>query len=140
MLKFFRSIRKKLIYHPSKGRTGDNVRKLASPSCMYLLYAIGEILVMVIGKPCPVRDNIWVETMESPKTHRAVRYGICINPDMGHKPYGVPTARCIRGYTLFLPICSPSGTGIIRRIESSLQMIKSKLNNNEPAYHATLKQ
>ena len=75
MLKFFRSIRKKLIYHPSKGRTGDNVRKLASPSCMYLLYAIGEILVMVIGKPCPVRDNIWVETMYSPHAHRAVSTG-----------------------------------------------------------------
>ncbi|MCC5941540.1 MAG: hypothetical protein JJU37_08370 [Balneolaceae bacterium] len=40
MLKFFRKTRKKLILHPSKGRTGDNVRK-------YLLYAIGKIQPMI---------------------------------------------------------------------------------------------
>jgi hypothetical protein len=75
MLKFFRTIRKKLIEQ-------NNVRK-------YLLYAIGEILLVVIGKPCPVRDNIWVETMYSPHAHRAVRlrpptgwYGICGNLDI----------------------------------------------------------
>jgi len=114
MLKFFRTIRKKLIDHPSNGRTEDNVRK-------YLLYAIGEILLVVIGKPCPVRDNIWVETMYSPHAHRAVRYGICINPDMGHKPYGVPTARGSRLALCFLPIYCPYGTSSIREIPLSLK-------------------
>ena len=96
MLRIFRHIRKKLMEHPSKGRTGDNVRK-------YLLYAIDEILVMVIGKPCPVRDNIWVKTMESPKTHRAVRlrpstswYGIYRNRDVAtnHIAYLQHAALC----------------------------------------------
>jgi len=51
MLRFFRTIRKKLIEE-------DNVRK-------YLLYAIGEILLVVIGIFCPVRDYLLVETMRS---------------------------------------------------------------------------
>lgn len=42
MLKLFRKIREKLMEHPSKGGTGDNIRK-------YLLYAIGEILLVVFG-------------------------------------------------------------------------------------------
>ena len=54
MLKFFRKIRKKLIEHPSKGRTGDNVRK-------YLLYAIGEILPVVIGILIALQINNWNE-------------------------------------------------------------------------------
>ncbi len=69
MLRFFRNIHKKLIEHPSKGRTEDNVRK-------YLFYAIGEILLVVIENMCPVRDYLSVETMESPNALRAVRYGI----------------------------------------------------------------
>ena len=83
MLRYFRTIRKKLIEQ-------DNVRK-------YLLYAIGEILLVVIGKPCPVRDNIWVETMESPKTHSAVRYGICRNRDVAinHIAYLRHAALCL---------------------------------------------
>jgi len=54
MLKFFRTIRKKLIEDPSKGRTGDNVRK-------YLLYAIGEILLVVIGILIALQVNNWNE-------------------------------------------------------------------------------
>ena len=53
-----------------------------SPAARYLLYAIGEILLVMIGKPCPVRDNIWVETNGSPNPDRAVRYGICRNSDI----------------------------------------------------------
>ena len=47
MLKFFRSIRKKLIEE-------DNVRK-------YLLYAIGEILLVVIGILIALQINNWNE-------------------------------------------------------------------------------
>lgn len=47
MLKFFRSIRKKLIQQ-------DNVRK-------YLLYAIGEILLVVIGILIALQVNNWNE-------------------------------------------------------------------------------
>ncbi|NBC28044.1 MAG: hypothetical protein GVY08_14370 [Bacteroidetes bacterium] len=48
MLGFFRTIRKKLIEE-------NSVRK-------YLLYAIGEILLVVIGMLCPLREYRWVET------------------------------------------------------------------------------
>ena len=133
MLKLFRKIRKKLVEHPSKGRKSDNIRQ-------YLFHAVGEIMLAMIGIIRPVRDEIWVERNGSHHTHRAVRYGICINPDMSTNHMAYLTARSSFFAFYFLPICSPSGTGIIRRIESSLQMIKSKLNNNEPAYHATLKQ
>jgi hypothetical protein len=75
MLKFFCTIRKKLIEQ-------ENIRK-------YLLYAIGEILLVVIGKLCPVRDYLSVETITPTATHRAVRlrpptgwYGICGNLDI----------------------------------------------------------
>jgi len=47
MLKFFRTIRKKLIEE-------DNVRK-------YLLYAIGEILLVVIGILIALQVNNWNE-------------------------------------------------------------------------------
>jgi hypothetical protein len=45
MLKFFRTIRKKLIEHLAVGQAGDNVQKV-SPAGRYLLYAIGEILLI----------------------------------------------------------------------------------------------
>jgi len=54
MLKFFRTIRKKLIEE-------DNVRK-------YLLYAIGEILLVVIGILIALQVNNWNE--ERKKTNR----------------------------------------------------------------------
>ena len=47
MLRLFRTIRKKLIEQ-------KNVRK-------YLLYAVGEILLVIIEINCPVRDCISVE-------------------------------------------------------------------------------
>lgn len=85
MLRFFRTIRKKLIEHPSMGRSRDNVRK-------YLLYAIGEFLLMVVGHTCPVRDYIRVYTMDSPNAYRAVRlrpptgwYRICLKSDVATK-------------------------------------------------------
>ena len=37
-----------------------------SPAARYLLYAIGEILLVMIGKPCPVRDEIWAENESMP--------------------------------------------------------------------------
>jgi len=48
MLKFFRTIRKKL-------------------------YAIGEIMLVVIGEPCPVMDYLSVETITPTLNHCAVR-------------------------------------------------------------------
>jgi len=55
MLKFFRTIRKKLIEE-------DNVRKPASPAGRYLLYAIGEILLVVIGILIALQVNNWNES------------------------------------------------------------------------------
>ncbi|MGF1671490.1 MAG: hypothetical protein ACFCU6_13655 [Balneolaceae bacterium] len=62
MLKFFRTIRQKLIEQ-------ENVRK-------YTLYAIGEILLVVIGNNCPVRDYLSVEKSRKTTTLCAVRYNI----------------------------------------------------------------
>lgn len=62
MLHFFRTIRKKLIEE-------DNVRK-------YLLYAKGEILLVVIGNTCPVRDYLSVEIKRPNTNPCAVRYNI----------------------------------------------------------------
>lgn len=42
MLRFFRHIRKRLIEHLPAGQAGNKVRN-------YILYAIGEILLVVIG-------------------------------------------------------------------------------------------
>ena len=62
MLKFFRTIRKKLIEE-------DNVRN-------YLLYAINDILLNLLTKTCPVRDYLSVKLMNAPRDLRAVRYDI----------------------------------------------------------------
>lgn len=60
MLTFFRNIRKKLIEHPSKGGTGDNVRK-------YLLYALGEIILVVIGILIALSINNWNKERQTQK-------------------------------------------------------------------------
>jgi len=57
MLKFFRTIRKKLIEE-------DNVRK-------YLLYAIGEILLVVIGILIALQVNNWNEELKNRRSERA---------------------------------------------------------------------
>ena len=62
MLKFFRIIRK-------KQNEQDNVRK-------YIFYAIGEILLVVEGDKCPVRDYLSVETKTPTDNHCAIRYNI----------------------------------------------------------------
>jgi len=69
MLRFFRSIRKKMIeYHP-KDQTGNIFRR-------HILYADDQIL-LVLRIFCPVSDKMSVETMDNLKTRRAVRYVIC---------------------------------------------------------------
>ena len=113
MLKLFRKIRKKLVKHPSKGRKSDNIRQ-------YLFHAVGEIILAMIGIIRPVRDEIWVETNGSPHTHRAVRYGICINPDMSTNHMAYLTARSSFLAFYFLPIYSPYGTDNISEIPFSL--------------------
>jgi len=60
MLRFFRTIRKKLIEE-------DNVRKPASPAGRYLLYAIGEILLVVIGILIALQVNNWNESRKAAK-------------------------------------------------------------------------
>src|SRR6056297_3259375 len=56
MLKFFRTIRKKLIEE-------DNVRK-------YLLYAVGEILLVVIGILIALQVNNWNEERKAREAER----------------------------------------------------------------------
>jgi hypothetical protein len=58
MITFFRRLRKTLIGE-------GNIRKPALPAGRYLLCAIGEIMLVVIGNTCPVRDYLSVETMRS---------------------------------------------------------------------------
>ena len=60
MITLFRRIRQKLI-------DSGSVTK-------YLLYAIGEILLVSIGKFCPVRDCLWVEILLPTYNHCAVRH------------------------------------------------------------------
>jgi hypothetical protein len=64
MIKLFRNIRKTLL---EKGKTTS-----------YLKYAIGEIVLIVIGilKTRPVRDEIWVETNKNEPIQRAFGHAI----------------------------------------------------------------
>jgi|GEM_PF-2026349 len=62
MITLFRRIRKKLI-----GEGG--VRK-------YLLYAVGEILLVVMRNNCPVRDYLLVEIKRPTTTPCAARYNL----------------------------------------------------------------
>ncbi|TPV32833.1 hypothetical protein FJ651_11015 [Paucihalobacter ruber] len=57
MIKFFRKIRQKMIEE-------SKVRKPASPAGKYLLYAIGEIVLVVIGILIALQINTWKETQK----------------------------------------------------------------------------
>jgi hypothetical protein len=67
MLKFFRTIRKKLIEQ-------DNVRK-------YLIYAIGEILLVVIGILIALQINNWNQERNLQKEER--HYLAALRTDFG---------------------------------------------------------
>ena len=54
MLRFFRQIRKQLMEQPSTGRTGNKTRS-------YLLYALGEIMLVMIGILLALQINNWNE-------------------------------------------------------------------------------
>jgi len=54
MLRIFRHIRKKLMENPSKGRTGNKIRS-------YILYAIGEIALVMVGIFLALQVNNWNE-------------------------------------------------------------------------------
>jgi hypothetical protein len=58
MIKIFRNIRKKLIEHPPAGRAGSKVRS-------YLFYAIGEIILVVIGILIALQINNWNESKKA---------------------------------------------------------------------------
>lgn len=95
MLRFFRTIRKKLIEE-------DKTRS-------YLLYAMGEILLVVIGNTCPVRDYLSVETMDGPNDHRAVRYGICRNTDVATNHMAYLRYAVLRAVFIFYQHVGPTG-------------------------------
>jgi len=103
LIGFFRKIRQQLI--------GE------SKISKYLLYAIGEILLVVIGKPCPVRDYLSVEIKRPTLAARAVRYDICraMHSILNHIVYQPVGRHGLRhaGFLLafcFLPIYCPYGT------------------------------
>ena len=52
----------------------------------------------------PVRDDIWVEIMDSPNAHRAVRCGIYKKPDTDakHIAYQLVVGHCLRHAVLCL--------------------------------------
>ena len=79
MIRFFRHIRKSLMEHPSKGRKGNKLCTPASPAGRYLFYAIGEILLRLLTKTCPVRAYLSVEIKMPTTTPCAVRYNLCRN-------------------------------------------------------------
>jgi len=61
VLTFLRRIRKSLINSPSSQQTGDSDIKLVSPAGRYLLYAFGEVILVVIGILVALQINNWNE-------------------------------------------------------------------------------
>ncbi|NCQ10564.1 MAG: hypothetical protein GW809_00080 [Bacteroidetes bacterium] len=74
MIKFFLKIRKKFI-EQNKVRNPTFAKATAGK---YFFYAIGEILLVVIGilKSCLVRDNILVNCMHTKSKPHAFRHEI----------------------------------------------------------------
>ena len=74
-----------------------------------MLYKAGEFLLLT-DKPCPVRDNTWVESMDSHQIHRAIRYGIFWTPDLftNHRAYLRHAGYCSR--SVFYRYVVPYGT------------------------------
>lgn len=73
MLRFFRHIRKTLMEHPSKGRTWNKVRT-------YILYALGEILLVVIGIMIALQVNNWNEDRKAEQL--AADYKVSLKADL----------------------------------------------------------
>jgi len=65
MLRFFRQIRKKLMEHPSKSRTGNKIRT-------YLLYAVGEIALVMIGILLALQVNNWNNQSKEAKQEKRI--------------------------------------------------------------------
>ena len=65
MIKLFRNLRKKLIEHPPAGRAGSKVRNPASPAGRYFFYAIGEIILVVIGILIALQINNWNQELQN---------------------------------------------------------------------------
>jgi hypothetical protein len=75
MLKLFRSIRKKLIEQ-------NNIRK-------YLLYAIGEILLVVIGILIALQVNNWNEKRNEAKITESILYNLKVDIDKDLENLGI---------------------------------------------------
>jgi hypothetical protein len=65
MIKLFRNIRKKLLEHPPAGWAGSKVRN-------YFFYAIGEIILVVIGILIALQVNNWNESRKNQREGVAI--------------------------------------------------------------------
>lgn len=61
MFRFFRQIRKKLTVHQTEEQVGNNTQEPPSPKGRYLLYAMGEIFLVVVGILIALQVNNWNE-------------------------------------------------------------------------------
>lgn len=66
MISIFRKFRQKLISHLPTGKVGNQVTR-------YLIYALGEIFLVMIRKTSPFRDLKLVERTQLTKSLRAFR-------------------------------------------------------------------
>ena len=65
MIKFFRKIRLRLLTESPPAERAGKVSKPASPAGRYLLYAIGEIFLVVIGILIALQINNWNESRKA---------------------------------------------------------------------------